>query len=275
MSKILLVFLFLTGCSIHPTPYQKEKKKEGYSDGLDDEIRIARFIANSSTKGRTAQKYAEFRAIEYCREVENTHANIIDISDKSRKKNVIKTSGGSWGPSFAFGMYPYYSRYSSFGMGLGYHSHQTESWSETLTYPEIEVFYRCSDYMIRPQLILKEISSENMRLLVKDLKGALQVEEISTESINRGIIEIGDIILKANEQRIEKVYDFINLFQKRNSIVHVQLLRDGERKEVNLKGREVTQDALNAEDSIIHLVCQDKNKKYQKKLKKSNICLFK
>jgi hypothetical protein len=272
MLKLFLMFLFISGCSSHPTPYQKEKKREGFSDAGVDDIRIAIFRANSHTKPSKAQKYAEFRAIEYCRETEHKHANIMDVSDKTVLKKVTKTSGGSWGPTYAFGMYPYYSRYSSFGLGIGYNSLESESWSETLSLPVIEVFYRCSDQMIRPELILKEISDEQMKFLVKDLKGGLQVEEMTKGSPNLALIEKGDIILKANGQRIEKVYDLIKLFEALDSVVEIQLLREGERKRITLKGKDVTQDALSAEEAIIKYVCRDKQKKYQKDLKKRKLC---
>lgn len=273
MIRLLMLLIFTISCaSDRPTPYQKEKKKEGFSDSTQEDVRVARFKANTRTKKSKAQSYAEFRAIEYCKINENKHANIIDINDKTVQKEITRTSGSGWGPSYGFGMYPYYSRYSSFGLGVGYSTMSSNSWNETLTFPVIDVFYTCSDKIIRPELIIREISAEQMKLLVKDLKGALQVEKIPEGSPNTGIVEPGDLILKANGKRIEKVYELIKLFTDKDSVVQVQLLREGERLTASLKGKDITEEALKAEKQIITHVCKDKKKKYQKTLKERKIC---
>lgn len=272
MGRILFLFLTLAACATKPTPYQKEKSNEGYSDTSREQLRIATFKANSVTKPEKAQNYAEFRAIKMCLESAHKHANIIDINDRSVKKDVVRTSGSGWGPSYGFGMYPYYSRYSSFGVGVNYSSIQTDSYSETLLYPVMEVYYTCSDKIVRPEILMKEISAEQMKLLVKDLKGALQVEQVADQSPNTQVIETGDIILKANGKRIEKVYELIRLFQDENSKVVVNFMREGEKKTATLKAVDITESALAAEKQIISKVCKLKKDSKQETLKKEKLC---
>jgi hypothetical protein len=270
--KVFLTLVFVISCSTKPTPYQREKKKEGYHDATYEDLRVATFKANTKTKITKAKNYAEFRAIEYCIENENQHANIIDINDKTVRKEITRTSGSGWGPTYGFGMYPYYSRYSSFGIGASFNSISSDSWNETLTFPFVQVFYTCTDKVVRPELILKEISQEQMKLLVKDLKGALQVERVAEYSPNKGVVEAGDLILKAEGKRIERVYELIRLFKTEGSVISVLLLREGERVMAKLKGKDITADALKMEKEIISRVCKDKKKKNQKLLKEKKLC---
>lgn len=272
MRRILFLFVFISACATKPTPYQKEKNKEGFSDSSTDSLKVSVFKANSVTKPEKAQKYAEFRAIQICREKENKHANILDINDVSVKKNVVRTSGGAWGPSYGFGMYPYYSRYSSFGVGVNYSSIQTDSTIEEVRYPVMQVFYTCSDKIVRPEIILKEISAEQMKILVKDLKGALQVQKVPENSPNEKAIEVGDIILKADGRRIEKVHELIGLFKDENSKVVVDFLREGEKKTATLRAVDITDVALQTEKQIITSVCKDKKDTRQKILMKEKLC---
>lgn len=267
MGRLLCLLLLLTGCATKPTPYQKEKKKEGYRDSTREDLRVASFKANTKTKKSKAQSYAEFRAIEYCQSEEKKHANLIDINDKTVEKEITRTSGSGWGPTYGFGMYPYYSRYSSFGIGASFNSISTDSWNEKLTFPVIEVYYTCSDKMYRPQVMLKEISPDEMKLLVKDLKGGLQIEKIQDDSPNKNAVEEGDIILKANGKRVEKVYELIRLFDGPDTEVTMHVLREGEKVIAKLKAKDVTNDALAMEKEIIKRVCKDKKKDNQKILK--------
>jgi hypothetical protein len=266
----ILFLVILVGCATEkPTPYQKEKQKEGYRDSTQEKFHIASFKANTYTKKDRAQSYAEFRAIEKCSE-ENKHANIIDIFDKTVEKEVIRSTGSSWGPSSYFGMYPYYSRYSSFGIGGGFNSISTDSWKEKLVYPYLEAYYTCANKIFRPQVMFKELDVENMKHLVKDVKGAIQVEKIDEAGPNKQSLELGDIILKANGRRIEKVFELIRLFDTGED-VSVQILREGEKILTKIKAKDVTEEVLKAEKEIIHRVC--KNKKKEENLKTNKFCL--
>lgn len=267
MYRHLLLLLTLVSCATKPTPYQKEKKQEGFKDESYEELKVSRFRGNSYTKKDRAQSYAEFRAIEVCRREEKL-ANMIDIFDKTVQKEITRSSGSGWGPSY-FGMYPYYSRYSSFGFGAGFNTISTNSWNETLIFPNIEIYYTCAEKVFRPQLIMKEISAEDMKHLVKDVKGAIQVEKLLEDSPNK-ILEPGDIILKANGRRIEKVFELIRLFKDKDTEVSVQVLREGERMPAKLTGIDVTAKIQEAEKKIIEKVCKDKDD--QEKLKDNQLC---
>lgn len=270
--RLAIIFLMVSCASNDPTPYQKQKKKElGYSDKKTGNLRIATFRGNSYTSRERALRYAEFRAIEICRSTPEDHANILDIFDKTVEKEITRSSGTTWGPSY-FGMYPYYSRYSSFGIGAGFNTISSNSWNETLSFPVIEAYFTCENSIFRPDLIFKELPAEAIKHLVKDVKGAIQVEKIPENSPNEKTVEIGDIILKADGKRVEKVYQLIHMFGPQNKEVTAQLLREGDKKIVTLKSKEVTEEIIEAEKKIIKKVCKDKDKEDQERLKKSELC---
>lgn len=272
ISRVLVLLLIASCSSTKPTPYQKEKKKQGYRDTTFEELKVASFKGNSYTKKDKAQLYAEFRAIENClHNEEDKRANIIDIFDKTVQKEITRSSGSAWGPSY-FGMYPYYSRYSSFGLSAGFNTINTNSWSETVIFPHIEVYYTCSSSVYRPQVIFKELSAEQIKHLVKDVKGAIQVEKINSGSPNIKSLEPGDIILKANGKRIEKVFELIRMFSKDMREVSVQLLREGDRSVAKISSVDITPEVEKTEKDIIHKVCKEKDEKLQKELKDKTLC---
>lgn len=267
----ILLFVLVSCSSTKPTPYQKEKKHEGYHDYSFEDLGVASFKGNSYTKREVAKKFAEFRAIEMCKE-QQKHANIIDVFDKTVEKDVVRTTGSSWGPSYGYGygMYPYYSRYPGFGFGIDYNTMSGTSWSEKLIYPDLEVYYNCRETIYRPQVFMKEVSAEQMKLLVKDLKGALQVEKIGEKSPNEKKIELGDIILKANGRRIEKVFELIRLFDSKDSIVNLSILREGRPVTAKITAKDVTDEVDITEKQIIQDVCKHKGK--EEHLKQVKLC---
>ena len=271
MYSRILILLLIAGCSsTKPTPYQKEKKKEGYRDSTIEDLKVSTFKGNTYTKKEKAQMYGEFRAIENCSK-ENLHANIIDIFDKTVHKEITRSTGSGWGPSY-FGMYPYYSRYSSFGFGAGFNTMSSNSWNETLVFPVIEIYYNCAQTIHRPGIIFKELSAEQMKHLVKDVKGAIQVEKIQENSLNQKSIELGDIILKANGKRIEKVYELIRLFTKDSPDVNIQILREGEKIPGKITSSDITSEVDKTEKEIISKVCKNKKEKREKELADNKLC---
>ena len=211
MLKLTSLLILLLGCASKPTPYQPMKKHEGYKEKTLEGLQVVVFRGNSYSKKAKARFYAEFRAIEVCRETGFKLANIFDFMDKTTSRDVIRTS--SFGPSYYYGMSPFYSRYSGFGMSAGFGNSVHDSWKETYVYPNIEVVFRCSNEAVRPELLLREVPAEEMKHLVKDLKGALQVEKVPEDSPNKGNLLPGDIILKLGETRIQRIYELLSTFK--------------------------------------------------------------
>jgi hypothetical protein len=269
-----LSLIFLFSCSSSkPTPFKKEEKKEGYRDETYEELKIARFKANRFTKKEQARLYAEFRAIENCHMTENKHANMLDIFDKSIEQIVTKTSGSNWGPSYGFGSYPYYSRYPGYGVGIDVIASSGTIWNEKVAYPIMEVYYNCRDFIFRPKILFKEISPEQMDILVKDFMGGMQVEKVCETSPNFKKVQKGDVILKANGKRIEKVYELVRLFETKDSVVILSILREGRPLRIKISAIDVTSDAVKTESEIITKVCKNKKNHDQKYLRFNKLCL--
>lgn len=264
------LLLLLVGCGTSPTPYQKEKKDEGYSDSTREDLRISSFKANHYTKPSKARLYAEFRAIENCLRDGFKYANILDIFDKTISKEVLKTDSNVYGPSYygGYGMYPFYSRYSSFGVGVNFSNVSSRSWNETYVYPNIEIPYLCANNVYRPKMMFREVPAEEMKHLVKDIKGGVQIQKIMDDSPNKGVLKNDDIILKVKEDRIEKVYEMIRLFSADRQTIPITLLRDGKRMNLRIKAVDVSDTVGEASQKIIHEACKEKpiKEKFQKTL---------
>lgn len=267
----ILAALILAGCSSNkPTPYHKEKKDFGYSDDRNEGLRVSTFKGNAYTSVSRAKQYAEFRAVEVCLS-EDFHANIIDVYNKTIEKEITRSSGTAWGPGY-FGSYPYYSRYSSFGIGASFNTMSSNTWSDTLSYPVIQVLYRCNEQIYRPEVIFRELSADQIKHLVKDVKGAIQVEKIPPASPNLNTIEYGDIVLRAQGHRITQVQELIRLFDHEHQKIRVEVLRDGVKKNLTLKSRDMTNEVMMAEKEIVTKVCRMKKNNKEKDLKDNKLC---
>ncbi len=238
------LILILAGCSsAKRTQYGSyEKKNGGYTDGvLEGDIHITRFEANSLTKRSYAEMFARYHSLESCRKEGKSYSHILAVIDQSSKKKITRTNGDSWGPSYYYGMgmSPFYSRYSGFGFSTGINVINTQAWEETLVFPDVEAIFHCADKVYEPEIAMRDVPPDEMKLLVKDLKGAIQVEKILPGSPNTNLKE-EDIILRAEGKRIMKGHQLLALFKDNPKVVRVEVLRDGEKKQIDLRGQDVT-----------------------------------
>lgn len=266
MLRILTLLLMITGCASGPTKYGAYSKKAGgYQDKtLEGNFRVVNFKANSNTKTSLATKYATFRAIEICTASNFKLTHLLDTFDKTQSKTVTRTSTNGY-PSYYYGMSPFYSRYS--GFGFGYSNMQSSSWNETLKYPEVEVIFECADEVYEPGIVLREVTAEEMKHLIKDLHGGLQVERIPKEA-NNSELKVGDIIIRGDGIRIQQNYELLSLFHKsKDHQIRVDILRDGvTRRGLSLKGVDATEQILKAQLKAIQSVCN------KEELKKKSLC---
>lgn len=267
MLRILTLLLIISACATKPTKYQKYSKKEGgYQEkSLDGNLRVVNFKANSNTKTSLAAKYATFRAIEICLNANFKMAHLLDTFDKTQSKTVTRTTTNGY-PSYYYGMSPFYNRYS--GFGFGFSSMQSSSWNETLKYPEVEVIFECANEVFAPEISLREVPAEEMKHLIKDLHGGLQVERIPKEAKGSSL-RTGDIIINGDGVRIQQKYEMLSLFhQSSDHEIKVNVLRDGVNKQgLSLRGVDVSKKILEAQEAAIKSVCK------KEELKKNKLCL--
>lgn len=263
----LLIFVFiLTSCSSNErTKYQAFKKNKGggyQESSVDDNLKIVQFKANSNTKKQIALKFAKFRAIEICHAKNFSLTHFLVTLDKTLLKTVTKTSSTGY-PVYYYGMSPYYTRYSGFGYGLGFSSVSSTSWGETVQYPNVEVVYECANEVYGPLVAFREVPAEDMKHLIKDLRGGLQIEKFTKDSLNTKDLKVGDILIRANDIRIEHIYHILSLFH--TSLDHkikVDVLRDGNIKSgIMLTGLDVSANILETQKKIIKSTCKYKELK--------------
>lgn len=202
---------------------------------------MTKFEANSRTKKSYAELFARYHSLEECKKSGKQFSHILAVIDKSSTKKVIRSDSDAFGPSYYYGMgmSPFYSRYSGFGFSTGINMVNSRAWEETLVYPEVEVIYHCADKIYEPEISMRDVPPDEMKHLVKDLKGGVQIEKILTDSPNKALKE-EDIIIKAEGKRIMKGHQLLAFFKDKPDPVQVEVLREGERKTINVSADEVT-----------------------------------
>lgn len=261
MLRILMLLVLLVGCASERTKYAKYSKKNGgYQDKtVENNLRVVSFKANSYTPVKLAIKFAKFRAIEICQKEEYKVAHLLDTFDKTQSKTVTRTSSSGY-PSYYYGMSPFYSRYSGFGYGFGFSTMNSSSWNETVQYPDIEVIFQCTNEVWEPEVKFREVPPDEMKHLVKDLKGGLQVESVPETSVSKKNVKVGDVIIEGNGERIQQTYQLLTLFiNSKDHTINVEVLRDGNLKQgLILKGTKGTDKLLKAQKDIVKSTCKNK-----------------
>jgi hypothetical protein len=267
MPQLLFLFMLLTiaACGTSRSKYQAYKKGEGYrEEQLAEGVKLVRFKGNRHTAKAQAQLFAQFRAVELCLEAGAKLAHILAMNDQSLRRDVTRTSSTFFAPGFyhGMGMYPYWGRYPGFGFSAGLHSMQADSWRETLVYPEMSVFYQCEQQVFEPMLSLREVSPDEMKLLVKDLKGALQVEQVLPGSPNQKALLEGDIILRVEGSRVQSVMELLRALKATpGREVAVEFFRDGVRQRGTMRSTDVTEELIKSQQQIIERACKKKDVK--------------
>lgn len=253
---LILMLLSILGCSSRPTGYVPEKDKLGYSDKtIGNDLRMASFQGNAKTSKENAELYAKFRAIEICHELNRTHTHFLTVKDMSYSKEISQTTTA--GPSYYYGMSPYYGRYGGMGGGMYYGSAGTTTYNETYTYPMFDVYFECTHKPMDARVALTNVTQSQMQSLVKDLKGGVQVDDVLKDSPNAGKILKADIIIKANGERVDKVIEVYQASRKNmDQPFKVELIRNGVRKTVQVKFKDVSELVAESQKEIIQAACK-------------------
>ena len=107
-----------------------------------------------------------------------------------------------------------------------------------------------------------------MKHLIKDLRGGLQIEKFAKDSLNTKDLKVGDILIRANDIRVEHIYQILSLFHTNlDHKLKVDILRDGNIKTgIMLLANDVSAKILETQKKIIKSAC-----KYQE-LKNKALC---
>jgi hypothetical protein len=271
MRALVVVIFMSVGCASRPTPYVEHKEdaktKDGYSDKvIDNNLKVSTFQGNASTKKETAELYAKFHAIEICHQLGKTYTHILRVKDNSFTKNITQTT--AVGPSYYYGMSPYYGGYAyGPGLGMSYGATSTTTRNETYNYPLFDVYFECVDKPMDPRISFNPLSVSQMKDLVKDVMGAVQVNEVLKDSPNLGKIQSGDIVIKGGGVRVETVQALYQAFKNSNpNNFKLEFFRDGIKKEVTVKSLDVTELVAYAQEQIIKDACQKEGIKDVSKL---------
>lgn len=267
--RTISIFLLLSiiGCSSSPTNYVPRKSDQGYSDQqVADELRMAEFQGNAQTKKESAELFAKFRSIEVCREM-NKETHIMLVNDKSYSKNVVQAN--TTGPDFYYGMSPYYGRYGAYGPGMtmGYSNYNTNYTTQEYTYPHFEVYFECVDKSFDAGMHFQNLSASQVSTLVKDVAGAVQVNDVADYSPNKGVFQKGDIITHVAGERVTKQLDVYKASRKTpGAPIRIDFFRDGKKKSGTAQFKDVTDMVKEADAEIIKAACKEKTMSDENKI---------
>lgn len=251
MNKIftsLLVFSVLTSCSSLSVNYSPitETSTGGYKDTkYDAKTMSTRFVGNMFTEPKNMVLFAQFRSLEVCRNQKKNLARVLMFNDLSPSKNIQEADGYK-------NLIPEY-----LAENQAYSKYQGTEISNGSINPIFETIYNCTDKVFDTQLDLKDVKPEDAKLFVKDLKGAVQIENIPLNSINSSVVRMDDIIIKVNGERTKSRLDFYRMVDDNNGQkLTFTLYRDGSLKEVLGSTVDVTNIASAHSKKIQKLACE-------------------
>lgn len=251
MKNALLIVLttgLLSGCGTMRTKYQPHGESGGYSEQrIDDKIMVARFVGNAYTHPNDARNFSQFRAVEICNEAGYKIAHIYGTEDKSSFQNVQKTSDYSWVTANIN------KKDSIYGNQFG----NSSTWNETYQYPVFDTYFSCSNQAYMLKLLLKPITAEDMKPYVKDLMGALQVEDFDEGSANQGVLNVGDFIVKVDGIRIQNLLQFGKAIDgaKNKNRINISIVREGKTLSVSAVAIDATAMMREMTKKLTAIVC--------------------
>jgi hypothetical protein len=134
---------------------------------------------------------------------------------------------------------------------------QSQSWNDTLTFPTFDSFFSCTHQAYMMKVKMKSVSAEDMRSMVKDLMGAVQVENVMAESPNRGILHTGDFVIKINNERVQNIHQIsavVDAAENKENL-SVSLIRDGQTMTVIAKATDASSMIMEQNRKIISSAC--------------------
>ncbi len=251
MISLILLAAWVSGCATGRTKYDPYTSSGGYSEAnVDEKIMVARFAGNAFTNKGDAAKLSNFRATEICYEKGYKALRIYDIKDLSSSQIVQKTSSyNSQQPTYFSGSGTANTNINTYG-GSGFANTNSNfsgstsgggsqggstSWQETYHYPTFDTVFSCTNQAYMLKFKPKEISADDMKPFVKDLMGAVQVEEVMDGSPNKGILDNGDFIIKVNGSRVKNKAQMMSAIDssKDKEKIALTVVRDGQVKTVS------------------------------------------
>ena len=232
--RAILVIALATSCIACGTIYKPVDRNDDEVLGYTDETlitgeRVANFYGAKNTSLDTAADFSKFRAIELCRSEGKKFADFHYV-DTPAPVSVTRMSIDKYGGS---------------------------AWTGKRSFPIFHTYYTCLDQVALPMVVIRELSMEDMKVLVKDLAGAIKIEFVPPTTINAGVLLAGDIILKVGGTRVETERGYAMAFSKLSGQTTADLLIVREEKRINVKVKlqDVTAARIEDQSNLVDRVC--------------------
>jgi hypothetical protein len=251
--RISLFFLLMLAACSTPTGYVAGKNEDakGFKDSVvSQELRMATFQGNEKTEKTVAELYAKFRSIEVCQELGKKFSHILLVKDRTHTEEVTETASVA-APSYYYGVSPYYGAMTPIP-----YTTPTQTISKSRTYPAFDVYFECVDKPFDARISFQNLSHSQVKDIVKDMMGAVQIDEVLSESPNLHKLQKGDIIYKVDGQRVGKILDVYEVSRRNaQAPVKVDFFREGQKRKTTVTYKDVTDLVKKAQEEIIKSAC--------------------
>lgn len=238
-TALMITILLVSSACAGRTLYKPLGKNGGYSDFvLEDGTSAARFEGNAKTNPQLALLLSKFRAVENCHLFGVTR--ILGVFDQSSSATIQRSKSHVRNATW-----------------LKPVSVETHSWNETYQFPRFDTQYTCEKAVHGFRVLLKTLSSEDAKLVTKDLMPGLQVEKVFADSPNRTILQVGDVLTHVAGARVRslaEVAQAIHSSTDKNAI-SVTLIRMGRIFAARLRAVDETKRIAKEQAAIIALAC--------------------
>lgn len=193
--------MVLASCSSLQAPYEAfdESRRMGYQEtklGSSDNAWVVKFYGNLFTEPTDIVLMAELRAVEICQKSGKALTRFLTMNDLTPAKS-IQTAEGFYRfvPPYLKNDISTKSPGNSFDVSSGSND------------PVYEVTFSCVDQAYTAHLQLREITPEEAKGIVQDLRGLVQVDGFEADTLNGKALQVDDFIVKANALRIRNKVD--------------------------------------------------------------------
>lgn len=259
------------------TLYAPHNQSGGYSDGsLTNGILVSRFVGNAYTHKNYVEMFSQFRAVEICKEQGFEYVYPLHQEDVTTSRTTQRTLNyQNQAPALITGSANAHTNYNYYGGNTLYSSGNTNlngiiigggaqggssSWEETHTYPALDFYFSCANnssyYKIG--ITSKTLRGEEIKEYTKDKLGGVQVIGIGDDSPNKDLLQVGDIILKVDSNRVLNEIDLAKYVRNARSKTEIPfaIVREGKGKIVIAKTIDRARKLEEAQNQVISTACK-------------------
>lgn len=251
----ILLVPALSGCASFnkaaPPTYGPSLFSEGYTDNTQtlnhQNLYSTIYESNGRLNDQGVQQLARFRAIEKCKSLKFEYAQIFKSEDRGSSNMILRSSTSTQQFPTSYVRGP-----NGTSVWGGNSLTSTSTWNETVHRPAALVYYFCTNQSQALRSQFRPLSGQDLKPLVKDLLGGLQVWRAEDSGLKRGdvILGVGDSKRIVDEAEL---YSYL-LGENKNSVTF-DVLRDGAIRRIHLDLSDIKHDKRQEQNEFAKSTC--------------------